>query len=412
MSKNPLAFPGQQKAIFDSKVDLTEGQRDRIKDWLENYLPWYGTNDLQKSLSNYFDRSVKTVDDLTREEAKDLIKDIEKSASNFARDFASLAGYNELFPGRVKGRSTSKRKAIEGKLESPEDYYDRIRKGGGVYIPKDSDFYTEWSEGLSQGKKTQVGSRDPNAKTLDAWAEKFGMSNNELMQKIKKAKLVKNRLSKEEFDEAMQKKELKQMEQKEALREREEGPVEPQVGVDVDISGEPGEGSRFKKVQEIYEDLLVKEAGVSREELMADAWRLWRDWAGKESITEPEVEVPFYPGKKGQDDNFFGYDIFVNYPNETDIWDKDKVDQVKNTFSKAMSEAHDLHGEETDSWSDAIRMSYVNHGLYKPIQWIADRAWELYKTYYPQNWSRAVHHSWYEWATGKTIERSMEDPIV
>lgn len=413
-----LVLPAQQKAIFDSKVDPTDKQVEQIKEWLDNYLPWFNPADLKKALTSFTDRAVKRVKDLNRKEADTILDHIESNPESFATEFAGYAGYSKLFPGRVRGTYTKKRNPTEV-LETPEDYYDRIRTGGGIYIPKEgvygkSDVYTEWSEDMSHGKKTVLGSRDQNSKTLDEWADQFGLSPIELLDKLEKATPVKERKSEEELEKELQERELRHEGMKEAIREMEEEPVEPEVDLgDVEITGEPGEGSRFKKVQDIYEQIIENETGQTRSEIMRDAWRLWRDWAGKEKITEGEDVVPFYPGKPEENgkSSFFGHDVFVYYPKQAGVWTEEKRKEMEEKLSQAMSDAHGLWGEDADTWNEAIRMAYVDYNLYKPMQWITDRAWEVFRQYYPQDWERSVHHAWYEWATQQKVNKPMEDPI-
>jgi len=70
---------------------------------------------------------------------------------------------------------------------APEQVYDQIRQGGGLYIRPGMDAHTEWIKGIDLGKQRVLGSTAISSSTLDEWADEFGMNSNRLLRTLQRA---------------------------------------------------------------------------------------------------------------------------------------------------------------------------------------------------------------------------------
>lgn len=68
-----------------------------------------------------------------------------------------------------------------------DEWYDRIREHGGIYLRESMSSHTEFKEGIPRGIRTQISSTDPNSMSLDEWAAEFGVSTSELIETLSQA---------------------------------------------------------------------------------------------------------------------------------------------------------------------------------------------------------------------------------
>ncbi len=78
---------------------------------------------------------------------------------------------------------------------APNQVYDQIRQGGGLYIRPGMDAHTEWVDGLDVGMRRALGSTTISSNTLDEWGDELGMSANKLLAALQKATTVGDRES-------------------------------------------------------------------------------------------------------------------------------------------------------------------------------------------------------------------------
>lgn len=275
--KTFFVLPSQQKPLSeDVEPKANKSDIRKIKKYFEDKIPFTTEKERMEMLSNLFKEPVESFRDISPPQAEKFINNMEIEASGQRQDvifkdrLLSSIGYKRLFGPSLEVVKVPSKIAVESQAK---DIYDTIRLGGGIDIKPGDDFYTEWKEGVSIGKKRQLGSSKETSKSLDEWSQKLDMSNNELMEMIKDATLVGER---EEEAKELEERMVEHYEREER-EETNEIPEEFEIYL-WEVRGEPGKQKPANKVQEIYGDMIEDKAGYSRKELMKMAWKIWRNW--------------------------------------------------------------------------------------------------------------------------------------
>ena len=239
-------------------VDVEEEQPDpvtELKQYFNENLPFLTDHERIEIMEKYLNRDLRNLNSIEKPEANQFLS--EKGREGFRDNLLDQLGYKNLFTPSQKTAHAKGNKVFQ----TDEELYDYILDGGGVYIPKEneygmqSDFYQEWSEDLSHGKKTVLGTRDANtSKRLDEWADELNMEIPDLVYRLESAKPKKDRENKteEEKEKELQERMMEHYKNKEALEEINN----PEY--DVAIEGEPTRKIRAKKSRKSTKNSLRK----------------------------------------------------------------------------------------------------------------------------------------------------------